>query len=415
MQEATQVIAKDMEESAEWRKGTAKLNRTVCALLSRGIDSRTATALQKEGWTVAKLKQRKLDELINLGIPVPAAQNITAEERPPIPFDVLAKVVIASRMTCCVCRREDRGIIVHHIKTWAESHDHSASNLAVLCLDDHDKAHKRGGHTQNLTSKLIYASKQFWEVEVAKLDTRAILAASAIDSDCWWLFNHTRLFALAQDMHIKLPNMASYPTAVRLGLADISGCLCERNSQQHYMYYGESGSALYMYVKDVLNEVLKELTVINISDVLDRGSLRAVLRAGNFISLQGAYSFASQTNNRTGSGQTIRGIRKANGISVSFTVDRWDATSTSAWGMWLTRRQEAMCLLRVINVSRGKNRLNIETSALAISAALEGLKDREYSNVPFRRGLVNYPDDEQDAEPLSALNDAADQADEDAD
>jgi hypothetical protein len=90
-------------------------------------------------------------------------ETLSGTRRPPIPFEDIAAVLIANRFMCCVCHDPDRPVIIHHINDWAESHDHSRSNLAALCLADRDKAHKRGGLTQNLTPILVPPKRvAFW-------------------------------------------------------------------------------------------------------------------------------------------------------------------------------------------------------------------------------------------------------------
>jgi hypothetical protein len=245
-----------------------------------------------------------------------------------------------------------------------------------------------------LTPNLIREAKQSWQAQVAKFDIRAILEASAIDSDSWWLFNHQRLFALVQDLSVDLKSLNGYATAVRLKWADVSGFLLDRNKREHYLYSGGAGLALYTYTKDILDAVLAHLTAMNISDILDRSLLYAVLKPGDFVFLQGAYSFDSKNRAKTKPGQTVTGVRQANRVRLSFTADRWEATSNSAWATWLHGRQNAACLCRVMNVSRAGGALHIETTALAIGAALEGLKRREYSSAPYRPG---YFTDEEEA------------------
>ena len=54
-------------------------------------------------------------------------------------------------------------IIVHHIREWTESYDHSVANLAVLCLDHHDKAHSKSSISRNLDGRTVTEFKQAWE------------------------------------------------------------------------------------------------------------------------------------------------------------------------------------------------------------------------------------------------------------
>lgn len=50
---------------------------------------------------------------------------------------------------------------MHHIN--GDNSDHRPENLAVLCLDHHDKAHSSGGLTVSLTTDQIVSYKRSWE------------------------------------------------------------------------------------------------------------------------------------------------------------------------------------------------------------------------------------------------------------
>ena len=65
--------------------------------------------------------------------------------RKPIATDILYGLLENNNFTCCVCKgTKSDSFIVHHIKQYSKSKDNSYKNLAVLCLNDHDLAHKEG-------------------------------------------------------------------------------------------------------------------------------------------------------------------------------------------------------------------------------------------------------------------------------
>src|SRR5690606_26802272 len=98
-------------------------------------------SLRKQGLTLAKLQLKQDQELELLGIDKERIKALRSGSRPEIPRAALIQVLLANRFTCCVCHDPDRSIVVHHIRPWSESHDHGESNLAVMCLEHHDKAH----------------------------------------------------------------------------------------------------------------------------------------------------------------------------------------------------------------------------------------------------------------------------------
>lgn len=183
------------------------VNRTEASLMGRGIDRATAARLRTEGWTLGKLKSSTEAKLKKLGLSVRFIKALRMEQRAEIPFDSLAPVLIANRFTCCVCHDPSKSIIVHHIREWSVSHDHSPKNLACLCLEHHDKAHSTSTLSRNLDAKSLRAAKVAWEAEVARLNTTAILDASRANSNAWLYFNHRRLFELAASFKFKLKQM----------------------------------------------------------------------------------------------------------------------------------------------------------------------------------------------------------------
>src|SRR5579863_3170403 len=147
-------------------------------LLAIGIDSQTASRLAESGWTTTKLRKATAAKLEELGVSEEVRQSLG---RPAIPHDLLAKVLHNSKRTCCVCRNPDLPIIVHHLEEWHVSRDHSEHNLAVLCLNDHGKAHTTGTLSQNLTAKMILEHKSRWEERVRLSDAMAIVGLSRVD------------------------------------------------------------------------------------------------------------------------------------------------------------------------------------------------------------------------------------------
>lgn len=73
----------------------ARLNPTVAAFMRRGLDSRLAERLHREGLTLSALKQRTVEALALLGLTPAQAAAVHSGGRVDIPFDTLAKVLWA--------------------------------------------------------------------------------------------------------------------------------------------------------------------------------------------------------------------------------------------------------------------------------------------------------------------------------
>lgn len=153
--------------------------RTQRALLARGLDSELANRLVEQGYTVASLATLAPAGRVTLGLS--EVQAATLNERTPIPEETLVNVLAASRWTRCVCRDDSRGIVVHHIDSWASSRSHDEDNLVVLCLSHHDEAHTRRKLTIQLTPSRIKQLRNKWYAE-ALANTKEVLERSAQDA-----------------------------------------------------------------------------------------------------------------------------------------------------------------------------------------------------------------------------------------
>ena len=354
------------------------MHRTKRALLARGVDARTADRLVADGWTLTRLQQSAVADLRKVGLVGQMLTAIRSGSRPPIPNDTLTKLLFANRFLCCVCREPGKPIIVHHIVEWAKSHNHDHSNLAVLCLDHHDAAHSAKQLSQNLDASTLRHCKREWEEFVKSFGSRAIIEASSLHYDSWNYFNHLRLLEVAAAVNLDLTKLSAFRRARSYRLTNEQGRLNPREPKLSYMYDGGEGMILYDFMKEAMERIISNLTIINISDDLDRGMLPQLLISGDYIFVQGAHTFKRQNKTRLGKGQISRGVRRAHGVEVEFIFDRWEATSSSSWG-WLHGRQVVGSLVQVRNIERDNGIVRITGTVLGIASGFSGLKTREYS------------------------------------
>ena len=375
------------EQTTPTYPAAGPLNRTEAALISRAVDSHTARRLRKDGLTLGRLKQHSRQELTALGLTDEAISGIRSGSRPPIPLDSLAHVLFASRNLCCVCREAGKPIVVHHIRPWAESRDHSPSNLAVLCPEHHGEAHSKHELSISLDGKKLTLLKEEWEAQVPRLDVIAILDACRLDHDDWYYFNHKRLFDLATELELEFVNLPRYQSALSAGSIDEAGILRPRAGGAPYMYAGPDLINLYSYVREVMLLVLRQLRVTNISDCFDRGTLPTMLKPGDFVFVQGAHTFTPERGQSGTAEQPCKGTRSANHVEVRYVFNKWEATSASAWGMWLEGRRLVGSLVRTKNIEHVESKLRISGTVYGICSALKGLKNREYSPSPYQAGI----------------------------
>lgn len=150
------------------------MNRTFKSLLAKGIDSLVAQKIVDAEFNLSTLSSCSIEQLNELGVTDEIKDKIFDSSRPPIPDEIIDNLLYKSRRTCCVCRRTEHSIVIHHIKEWSESKSNEESNLVVLCLLHHDEAHSKKELSQNLTSERIKAAKINWENEVLTLDKKIL-------------------------------------------------------------------------------------------------------------------------------------------------------------------------------------------------------------------------------------------------
>ena len=77
-----------------------------------------------------------------------------------MPCDLAAEVLFASDRTCCVCRERGKAIQIHHIDD--NPSNNVPENLAVLCLECHNKTRIKGGFGRRLNASLVIKYRDDW-------------------------------------------------------------------------------------------------------------------------------------------------------------------------------------------------------------------------------------------------------------
>lgn len=90
-----------------------------------------------------------------------------AKQRTTIPEDIASHVRWLSDDTCCICNERGKDIQLHHIDE--DPQNHSIKNLAVLCLECHNKTQKKGGFTRGLNPNYVTQCRDKW---LATVDLR---------------------------------------------------------------------------------------------------------------------------------------------------------------------------------------------------------------------------------------------------
>jgi hypothetical protein len=190
---------------------------------------------------------------------------------------------------------------------------------------------------------------------------------------------HRWLLDLAQQLGIRLSETPWFSLAFEKDFVDAHGF--PKRNDDPYVASGGDGNYLLIYLRWILLAVLRTSPLSNVSDDLDRGYLARVIRPGDLILVQGRHVFKSLTKIAEGPGQAVSVRRRANGVEVSFTIDRWEAVATSSWGAWLRGTQSVASIVRVVDVESTPERLQVKATGLAIGLTLRGLTNRSYARL----------------------------------
>ncbi|MFA4824825.1 MAG: HNH endonuclease signature motif containing protein [Methanoregula sp.] len=88
------------------------------------------------------------------------------KSRTQIPQNSSAEILFKSDRTCCVCRDKSKPVQIHHIDENPDNHE--IKNLAVLCLECHNKTQIHGGFARKLDSDQIKLYRDNWHNLIAQ-------------------------------------------------------------------------------------------------------------------------------------------------------------------------------------------------------------------------------------------------------
>jgi 5-methylcytosine-specific restriction endonuclease McrA len=83
-----------------------------------------------------------------------------ANDRTPIPEEVSVDVLFLHDHTCCVCHEHGLSVQIHHIDD--DPSNNAPENLAVLCLQDHDRTQLAGGFGRRLQATEVRRYRNDW-------------------------------------------------------------------------------------------------------------------------------------------------------------------------------------------------------------------------------------------------------------
>ncbi|VTU06923.1 HNH endonuclease [Actinobacillus porcinus] len=358
--------------------------KTNVALLSRGIPSDLADSLSSN-FTLSELQSKNISELKGLGLSDTQIESIAKTARSPIPSKTSIQVLIKSKYCCVICRNMNNPIIIHHIKPWSVSKDHSEENLVVLCLNCHSKVHSKSEIAKNITPSELLELKKSWEEQCLIEDTTYLLTLSQASCARWDWFNITRIrdFVTSNPEYINTESNV-FKQLSKKEMIDYDNFLDMRKMQElakpsHFTDFGD-GSLAVQYLNSIVYNIINGMKFLDITPFLDReiNILKGIIKSGQNIAFQGRFYFKNIDSEKK------EAYYKKKGIKIKFVYDPYYCASSSSKYDSMMGNKLLTIFGRVIDINLDEDDIvNISLSCLVAGSFFQLHKDKYYySNDP---------------------------------
>ncbi|RWP07137.1 HNH endonuclease signature motif containing protein [Mesorhizobium sp.] len=255
-----------------------------------GVSSDLAQRLQDAGLNVTKIRALAKTDLTKYGLSEPQAAELKkCVARKPIENDLVDILLARNNHVCCVCKGiKGTSIIIHHIVEYEVSQDNSYNNLAVLCPNDHDRAHQPGSLSLGLNKKQIIDLKTAWEKQVEINNAKVAAQSIRVSDEAIDYINIMRIEQMCIQRFGRIP-----PTSISTSLQRYRILNSELRFDEKYVRKKLSGGQyLFDYINSNEAEHYRQLLEA-ISEVTEFADLSTAARSGirKLKRLEGQYSF----------------------------------------------------------------------------------------------------------------------------
>lgn len=202
--------------------------------------------------------------------------------RDPIDENTKQTLLENNNYTCCICKgTKSSSYIIHHIEEHSKTQDNGYYNLAVLCPNDHDEAHKQGRSlTNKITPENIRKSKERWEKQVEKENVKKASLDGEIDEIDF--LNFHRIIELFSNTIGETPRTRFTNKLLKLGALTEEGYLNmdyinrhNSNPENPLKFFGGFGSwDLRLHYFDLFCQCMQKLDFVDLDDLLNKRSLK---------------------------------------------------------------------------------------------------------------------------------------------
>lgn len=317
--------------------------------------------------------------------------------RKPIDINTVESLLENSNFTCCICKgTKSKSYIIHHIEEYSVSQDNGYHNLAVLCPDDHDLAHKKGRSlTLKLTPEQIINEKYKWEEKVKELNIQqASRSGNITEVD---FLNIPRIVELYQELFKKIPTTkyTSQLHTINLitndGLIDDNGIKeVNKNPATPFIFFAPYGSTLLRFhYYEVFQEILNYLEFIDLDTLLNKKSVKEGIIGKYCFYVGGLYS-SPLPDPISDDSELMTFYFKRKHFLVNFLVDpKYFCSSSAKWRTFHRGTYMIFGKIRNVNVEVIEEQKKI---VLDIRPYCFGLPDLEKNRKP----LIAYRDEFDD-------------------
>jgi hypothetical protein len=203
-------------------------------------------------------------------------------KRKPIENDIIEQLLENSNFTCCICKGvKGKSYIIHHIEEYSINQNNGYHNLAVLCPNDHDLAHKKGKSlTSTLTEEQIITQKHKWQLEVQRINIeKASISGNIFEVD---FLNVPRILELCIEIFGGIPDTAYTQNLINSDLIESDGNLNEvkistfaKNPNTPLIFFAPLGSAmLRTHYYEIFKALIAHLNFKDLDLLLNKTSIK---------------------------------------------------------------------------------------------------------------------------------------------
>ena len=357
-------------------------NRTFNALMARGFRSLIARELVRQGRTLSSLQRLPATDLSELGLTESETAAVKSG-RPPIPTETCHAIFYDAAWTCCVCQVREREVILHHIVPWSESRSHDKDNLVLICIECHGRAHTVHSLSANLTPEKLRDARDRWYSDVRHNRTNIALGKTSElhVSSMWDYFNHRRVLEYATGVGVDVQHELATRGLLEAELTDEDGLpVSLRNddkAREHRFMYDRIGGLrrgqmpVYQFYSHLIRKILERSSFAELTYDWSRQRILSLVRPGTIVLCKGAHSFRRHhASELDGPGQRRTVTRKKDGIALTFSIDAWECTSSSANWDALSGRSVVTSVSWIRDLHTEGGALQLSAKALSIGTGL---------------------------------------------